>query len=712
MKKYKNGFTLRNALLAIVTLGIVATTVPITVQKYVEKGNNCVLNKSANKLLNNLYSKYTNANAAYAAPACYEVAGSGFCCPSGNTVICQEPVIFDLDGDGVIEVSDFAGGIYFDYRGNGYAMRTTWAKKGDGVLAVDWNENGKIDSEKELIHAEDFPKYDKNEDELWNKKDEIFSKLRIMYRDGSLKTMKEEGIVEICARPKNVEEWTDENGNFKFGEGWYKKKNGKKQRYDEYYFQILPYDTEEMEVVEVSSEVKRLPNIKSYGTVMSLHQSMMRDAELKELVEEFVKEQNDGRREELSGKILEKWTGAEATVESSDIDPKHIAVVEKIFNASDTGLKEVQNADNRYARINKQSAEALESIYLSLKQMVYGELMSQTHLSDLTRLIKNRQDGSSDLSAVVKKLEKEIAQNPEKGKARVLEFAKMTKGIGLDKTSNYLDAKDSESFYLKFTTGDRELKWQIDTAGKIVFKMTQDSLKKNADKSKNEVIGTYGADAYKSERYPEAAEYMMHMMDGDDVIYGREDLGEAMVGCNGDDIIDAGGEAYNILAGNDGSDILFGGSGRDKIQGGDDDDIIFGGAGADEIYPDSDDETEKPLGAKAYGNDIIVGGPGTDIIYSYVGNDTFVFNLGDGNDTIYEEEGNDTLYFGKGITWRSLTFEKIGNDMLIRIKNTTDTIVVKGWYSEGQSGDKNRIIENFEFANGEKYSYQDIKLKK
>lgn len=713
MKMYKNGFTLRNAILSIAVFGVVATTVPIAVQNLEFNNKTRILESSSNKLLSNLYKRYLYSNVAYAGP-CMECAdGSTVCSEWGDIAPSCEPLVLDLDGDGVIEISDFEGGRYFDYDGNGFAKRTTWSTKGDGVLAVDYDGNGKIDSEKELVHSEDMFAFDKNDDKVINKADEIFSKLRIIKNDGSLKTLDEEGISEIVLFD-NWDESTDAKGNFKFAEGTFKKVDGKAYRYHAYYFQVSPFDTQELDVVKVSIEVNKLPNIKNYGTVRSLHQAMMRDAELKKLVEQFTKEQNDITRERLTEEILAKWTGAdkaEASERTKNIDPKHLAVVEKFFKMSDKKLWEVQRAEVRFEDINKQSAEALESIYLSLENMVYGELMSQSHLSDLTKVIKKRQDGSSDLSEVTKKLAKEVSQNPKTGRERVLQFAKMVKGVGLDKTSNYLDPKDADSFYLKFTENDRDLKWQIDSSFKPKYELTEG--RKSEVNNRKEIIGTEGADAYNSKNYDakETDGYLIHMMDGDDVIYGSESRGEALIGCNGDDVID-GGAGSNIIAGNDGNDILFGGSGVDKIQGGDGDDIIFGGDGDDLIYPDADDETVKPAGTVHIGNDIIVGGRGNDVIYSVVGDDTFIFNLGDGVDTIYEEEGNDTLYFGKGITWNDLVFERVGLDMMISIKSSTDAIIVKNWFAEGQVGSKNKIIENFEFSNGKKYTNADIKMKK
>lgn len=137
-------------------------------------------------------------------------------------------------------------------------------------------------------------------------------------------------------------------------------------------------------------------------------------------------------------------------------------------------------------------------------------------------------------------------------------------------------------------------------------------------------------------------------------------------------------------------------------------DTIFGGDGDDIIYPDRIDNVSGYDPAE--GNDIIRGDKGNDTIYSDLGDDTFIFNLGDGQDIVYEKQGVDTFRFGKGITWNDLTFEQVGNDMLIKIKNTSDQITVKDWFlitGENYKYDNNKI-EIFEFADGSKHYKDEI----
>jgi hypothetical protein len=62
------------------------------------------------------------------------------------TLVFRDPLILDLDGDGV-EVSPLLGSTtYFDYDQDGFAERTGWVAPDDGILAIDDNGNGLVDA--------------------------------------------------------------------------------------------------------------------------------------------------------------------------------------------------------------------------------------------------------------------------------------------------------------------------------------------------------------------------------------------------------------------------------------------------------------------------------------------------------------------------------------------------------------------------------------
>ncbi|WP_185966605.1 S8 family serine peptidase, partial [Methylosinus sporium] len=62
-----------------------------------------------------------------------------------------DPLVLDLDGDGIELTSWIEQNIFFDTLGDGKLHQTGWVADHDGILALDLNGNGRIDSIKETI---------------------------------------------------------------------------------------------------------------------------------------------------------------------------------------------------------------------------------------------------------------------------------------------------------------------------------------------------------------------------------------------------------------------------------------------------------------------------------------------------------------------------------------------------------------------------------
>jgi hypothetical protein len=98
----------------------------------------------------------------------------------------QDPIVIDLDEDGV-EVSDVKQGVRFDLNGDGVKELTAFANGGDGVVVLDRNGNGVIDSGRELFGDQndaangfaELAKYDANLDRAIDAKDTVFDRLRV-----------------------------------------------------------------------------------------------------------------------------------------------------------------------------------------------------------------------------------------------------------------------------------------------------------------------------------------------------------------------------------------------------------------------------------------------------------------------------------------------------------------------------------------------------
>jgi len=229
----------------------------------------------------------------------------------------------------------------------------------------------------------------------------------------------------------------------------------------------------------------------------------------------------------------------------------------------------------------------------------------------------------------------------------------------------------------------------------------------------------------------EAGDDMIAGAGGDDILFGGEgndslhgDSADTAPADQGDDYLD-GGAGDDILIGYGGNDELHGGEGSDTMWGdgvagasGDDildggagDDTLYGGAGNDRLF--GGDGNDRLYGET--GDDILDGGPGDDILHGGVGSDTYAWGKGYGNDTIcsfgeYTEigyvNGSDSIVFGDGLALDALEFTtgaQNGADLVIRIRETGETLTLTGWFSAAPDR-----INRFVFGDGTVLTAADI----
>jgi Ca2+-binding RTX toxin-like protein len=163
-----------------------------------------------------------------------------------------------------------------------------------------------------------------------------------------------------------------------------------------------------------------------------------------------------------------------------------------------------------------------------------------------------------------------------------------------------------------------------------------------------------------------------------------EQIGYKVYGTSGNDTL-YGSNSSDIMYGQDGDDTLYANAGNDTL---------IGGVGNDKLYGGD-------------GNDVLIGGPGNDYIDGSYGSNTYIFNKGDGQDTIYNYKWNstdvDTIQFGEGVTKEDLEFIKEGDDLVIKVKDTNDSIRVKYWFYEDLFK-----VDRIKFADGTEVTKQYI----
>ena len=471
------------------------------------------------------------------------------------------PIAIDLDGDGIETVS-VANGALFDHSADGFAERTGWIGRDDGLLVRDLDGNGVIDSGRELFgnetlladgrkaaHGFDALKeLDTNGDGVIDASDPAFAELRV-WKDtdgngrtdaGELLTLTEAGVQGIRVAYTNSTH-VDAHGNQHRQVGSYTTTDGQTRAATDVWVKTDPTYSVPTEWVEVPEDIAVLPDAQGYGNVRDLHQAMAMDAtgELKALVTAFTQATTPEDRDALVTQIIYRWTGVQ------DVDPTSRASRMIYGNAIGDArkleaLEEFMGEEwvgvwcwgERDPNPHGRAAPVLLQAWDELKALVYGQLMSQSHLRGLFQSIAYHWDAETeavvgDLTAVAQTLATRIDSDRDAGLADLGDFLYSLKGMGL---LNRLDVASFKAMLLPLGT----------------------DVTQTMDKA---LLGWVTAN---------------DPTEGDDVLRGTE-LG---------DILDARGGNDRLL-GRGGNDTLIGGSGNDLLDGGAGNDDLRGGAGAD-----------------------------------------------------------------------------------------------------------------------------------
>ncbi|TBV04491.1 calcium-binding protein [Stutzerimonas kirkiae] len=600
------------------------------------------------------------------------------------------PLILDLDGDGV-ETLSLSQKIYFDHDDNGFSESTGWVGRDDGLLVWDRDGDGKITNGKELFGSySELPNgnianhgfsalvsLDSNKDDKIDSSDEAFHKLRV-WRDlnsnasvdeGELVSLDELGIKSLSTTYSNSS-FIDENGNQHRLVGSYQTVDGHIREMTDVWFSTDATNTQSVEIIEIDEDIKALPDLAGFGNVHSLHQAMARDesGELKDLVKRYLAASEQDRAG-LLDILVYTWAGVQDSSGSSSYlgDLRKVAAIEKFLADSYNG----GTGPNAFSLLNQ----------------AYGALLTYVEQGLLGGFAKSQLDISFIWS--------EGLSNGRLDIERLLNSVK-----GIFEVSEH-QAKDVLAFLEAALSGNF-------IATSAVTSIVAASDQKGSDFE--QLLALFG----------EIGSSQIGTSNGESISAGTV---SRIYGLGGDDVI-TGGSGNGFIDGGDGNDTITDSNGSDTIDGGAGDDIIIdqgygsntllGGEGNDRItysyYADNtieggegDDRIQVDYTHNSSSNkNTISGGRGNDVIVAGYARDTYLFNRGDGQDSITDYGGTDRLVFGEGIVQEDLSISRKGNDLIIRVKDAsdstnTDQLTVKNWYSSA-----GYQIESVEFSDGHK----------
>lgn len=131
------------------------------------------------------------------------------------------------------------------------------------------------------------------------------------------------------------------------------------------------------------------------------------------------------------------------------------------------------------------------------------------------------------------------------------------------------------------------------------------------------------------------------------------------------------------------SDWMVGTQSADYFDGGGGDDWLQGRGGNDQLHGGA-------------GNDVIDGGSGNDVLAGGDGADRYRFARGDGSDWIVDSQGSNTLVVAQGLASADLAFSRQGNELLISVRDSGDSIRVHDFFNADGSLSGNLVGIEFE----------------
>ncbi|WP_457642393.1 calcium-binding protein [Persephonella sp.] len=579
--------------------------------------------------------------------------------------IYGDPLVVDLDGDGIETISPANSNIMFDFDGDGFRERTGWVSPDDGILVIDKNNDGQINDVNEVfgnLNMDGFTElsqYDSNNDGVIDNQDQQFNNIKVwqdldsngVVDEGELKNLSEVGIKQINLSNTATNE--NLNGNQITHRGTFVKADGTTGEVADVSFQINQVFTAYNGQVNISPDVLFLPWLRGYGEVKDLPIAMSENQELKEAVINIAKGTDIKNIYAQLDELIAKWAEIDNIPKDKmrgTVEDRIISAVEKFLGIkyerkTYTAILEQDNGTRYIVGWDESNIPFSEDISIGTKIGDYV-IVDISITTDVAQIDKEK------ILETYTKIKNMIFVNliaqTEIGKEYGLSYNFVNNSVEIDPSLFY-------SAILDKNIGDI-------VHNSYIVKALYDRGIFDISMLPNNALG----DFYKSVIYGNAIEINSNEYDPYFTYFPENYI-------------------FFVKGSNQG-DSIYGGSNRELLQAYEGNDYLSGDLG----------------------NDVLIGGKGNDYLEGGEGSDTYIFNLGDGQDTIWDQNWSGTdvnvIKFGKGISKDNIKFTKEGEDLIIKLEDTTDSIRISGWFM----GDEYKISK-IQFADGTILTTEDIK---
>ena len=602
-----------------------------------------------------------------------------------------DPLVFDINGSGVIETVGLEAGVLFDHSGDGIRHGTGWVAPGDAMLVLDVNGNGVIDNGSELFgdnHRifletaeeraardgfEALSHYDLNNDKVIDANDAVFTELMLWHdvnQDGisqseELNSLLDLGIANIQVDNQYFKHTaTDHNGNLIDSQASFEWADGRVGRVWSLFFAANNFRNNFIDRIALTPRTEILPNIDGTGGLRNLREAATENDVLASLIEQFLEVDTPADKQILVDEILWQWHLSSATptlyqtpwqetdhqysVVKNEIAGK-LSVVEAFNGSQITRLLEEIN-------VGQYPNSELHHYFMPYQAFDSGSRDQQLQVNTILAI----NDAYFELhSQVYQLLSHHQRQLSTQSVLDTISYKLVADG-SLEANFSQMESQLTERMSVDVNEGMEDLFTIISLHGKTLLSIGWD-IGAFLQQMSNSVFS--GADLleFLPEKFlPLFSDSMFEHVLGDINIVLRD-------------------AQTAIVQGGDNADILFGGKDLSRLYGGLGDDILYSGEG----------------------NDTLEGG---------AGNDTYRFAIGWGQDTINSlnatVEDVDVIEFAHGILPADIVIFKNGNNLVLR-RGVTDRIDVKDYFSDSNTSKK---IAEVRFADGTVWNSDDLTM--
>jgi hypothetical protein len=601
-------------------------------------------------------------------------------------VFPRDPLIIDMDGDGVELIALGDSQAMFDHNQDGFAERTAWVSADDALVVWDQNGDGKINHGGELFgdqegHADGFAHLatlDSNGDGRITAEDTDFARLQIWHDadgdahtdGGELLTLTEAGISEINLNAQSIRETNA--GNEVGLRSTVTFDDGAQHVIDDVWLSTNQRHTRTLldDDFHMNIEAMLLPELVGSGQIANMWIAASEDDRLLNQGKALLNFLAEGKVTEFRAAFEDfvfLWGGVEDAHTSGyfagsggavdGFDMRRLAFIEKADGVQ---------VDWRARFINQPTANSIDQNFEERVDELAGRFIAQAANAHASLQIVNSEATWYDYDAFYS--------------ASV--WSTMDSALG-SHGSGRLTADDPEA--LPSILSDLQQSVADGAISAEDAHLAIELVILDITGSRSEAA-TMLADTARSIGMDEATDLGAAILGTDDVLAGS----------NGADHIDGGG-GDDTIRGGDGDDTLLGSFGADHLEGGSGQDVLSGGAGNDRLEGNS-------------GHDILAGGAGDDVLIGVTGNDTYRWGLGDGADVIgsvydrYRANTTSVLEFGPGVAPEDLSGERSGNHLVLSLE-TGETLTVHNFFH----GDgRYRPVQEARFEDGTEWSYADL----